>query len=279
MTDTQTAPDWSAGSLASVLPSVADRLGVSRYAGRDVFDLPAVAAHRRRARRRPRATTCCSSAAVTRRSCARHLATARRIPCGFPTTTATSMGSLGTGLLPGRPRARRHAGARSRHRPPRQRAVVGGRARPACAGSPTRRSSRRLEDAGVGVTMVGPWYFKGSGLTTAALRGGGFRSGASLDDRVDAAASAVREPRALARLPLLGRGRQGRSRARLPVVAVGRRGRGRRRARSSRLAARVPDDTSIVITADHGMVDVPFEARIDLADEPELMRRHTASRR
>ena len=42
MTDTQTSPDWSAGSLASVLPSVADRLGVSRYAGHDVFDLPAV---------------------------------------------------------------------------------------------------------------------------------------------------------------------------------------------------------------------------------------------
>ena len=32
--------DWSKGTLASVLPSVADRLGVRRYAGMDVFDLP-----------------------------------------------------------------------------------------------------------------------------------------------------------------------------------------------------------------------------------------------
>ena len=32
--------DWSKGTLASVLPSVADRLGVRRHAGSDVFDLP-----------------------------------------------------------------------------------------------------------------------------------------------------------------------------------------------------------------------------------------------
>ncbi len=37
------------------------------------------------------------------------------------------------------------------------------------------------------------------------------------------------------------------------------------------LAARVPDDTSIVVTADHGMVDVPFHDRIDLVHEPALM--------
>ena len=37
------------------------------------------------------------------------------------------------------------------------------------------------------------------------------------------------------------------------------------------LAARVPDDTSIVVTADHGMVDVPFHDRIDLVHEPGLM--------
>ena len=95
MTDTQTAPDWSAGSLASVLPSVADRLGVSRYAGRDVFDLPAV----------PRTVVVLvdglghdlllqrSGHAPFLRS---HLATARRIPWdrlapirGEPSTPAT----------------------------------------------------------------------------------------------------------------------------------------------------------------------------------------------
>ena len=88
-------PDWSAGTLASVLPSVADRLGVSRYAGRDVFDLPAV----------PRTVVVLvdglghdllrqrSGHAPFLRS---HLGTAVRVPCGFPSTTATSMGTFGT---------------------------------------------------------------------------------------------------------------------------------------------------------------------------------------
>ena len=268
MTDTQTAPDWSAGSLASVLPSVADRLGVSRYAGRDVFDLPAV----------PRTVVVLvdglghdlllqrSGHAPFLRS---HLATARRIPCGFPTTTATSMGSLGTGLLPGAhglvgmqvldPDTDRLVNELSWEDGP-----------DPLRWQPHETVFEAVEDAGVGVTMVGPWYFKGSGLTTAALRGGSFRSGATLDDRVDAVASAVRETRrSLVYLYWGEVDKVGHVHGCQSwqwgdeVEAVD--------AALSRLAARVPDDTSIVITADHGMVDVPFEARIDLADEPELM--------
>ena len=33
----------------------------------------------------------------------------------------------------------------------------------------------------------------------------------------------------------------------------------------------VPSDTAVYVTADHGMVDVPFEQRIDLAHEPALL--------
>ncbi|WP_404387167.1 alkaline phosphatase family protein [Humibacillus xanthopallidus] len=268
MADTQTAPDWSAGSLASVLPSVADRLGVSRYAGRDVFDLPAV----------PRTVVVLvdglghdllrqrSGHAPFLRS---HLGSARRIPCGFPTTTATSMGSLGTGLLPGAhglvgmqvldPDTDRLVNELSWEDGP-----------DPVRWQPHETVFEALEDAGVAVTMVGPWYFKGSGLTTAALRGGGFRSGLTLDDRVDAVASAVREAkRSLVYLYWGEVDKVGHVHGCQSwqwgdeVEAVD--------AALSRLAARVPDDTSIVITADHGMVDVPFEARIDLAHEPELM--------
>jgi len=268
MTDTQTAPDWSAGSLASVLPSVADRLGVSRYAGRDVFDLPAV----------PRTVVVLvdglghdlllqrSGHAPFLRS---HLASARRVPCGFPTTTATSMGSLGTGLLPGAhglvgmqvldPDTDRLVNELSWEDGP-----------DPVRWQPNETVFETLEDAGVAVTMVGPWYFKGSGLTTAALRGGGFRSGRTLDDRVDAVASAVRESkRSLVYLYWGEVDKIGHVHGCQSwqwgdeVEAVD--------AALARLAARVPDDTSIVITADHGMVDVPFEARVDLALEPELM--------
>jgi hypothetical protein len=268
MTDTQTAPDWSAGSLASVLPSVADRLGVSRYAGRDVFDLPAV----------PRTVVVLvdglghdlllqrSGHAPFLRS---HLASARRVPCGFPTTTATSMGSLGTGLLPGAhglvgmqvldPDTDRLVNELSWEDGP-----------DPVRWQPNETVFETLEDAGVAVTMVGPWYFKGSGLTTAALRGGGFRSGRTLDDRVDAVASAVRESRRSlvylywGEVDKIGHVHGCQSwQWGDEVEAVD--------AALARLAARVPDDTSIVITADHGMVDVPFEARVDLALEPELM--------
>ena len=268
MTDTQTAPDWSAGSLASVLPSVADRLGVSRYAGRDVFDLPAV----------PRTVVVLvdglghdlllqrSGHAPFLRS---HLPSARRVPCGFPTTTATSMGSLGTGLLPGAhglvgmqvldPDTDRLVNELSWEDGP-----------DPVRWQPHETVFETLEDAGVEVTMVGPWYFKGSGLTTAALRGSGFRSGRTLDDRVDAVASAVRESRRSlvylywGEVDKIGHVHGCQSwQWGDEVEAVD--------AALARLAARVPDDTSIVITADHGMVDVPFEARIDLALEPELM--------
>ena len=41
-------------------------------------------------------------------------------------------------------------------------------------------------------------------------------------------------------------------------------------AQLSRLAGLLPPDTSLHITADHGMVDVPLDARPDIAEEPEL---------
>ena len=39
-----------------------------------------------------------------------------------------------------------------------------------------------------------------------------------------------------------------------------------------RLARRLPKDTLLVVTADHGMVDVPHRDRVDLAEEPALAR-------
>ncbi len=126
------------------------------------------------------------------------------------------------------------------------------------------------ENAGVSVTMVGPHYFDGSGLTTAALRGGRFRAARSLEDRVDAAVAAVRAtPRSLVYLYWGEVDKIGHVHGCQSwqwgdeVESVD--------AALRQLAARVPDDTSIVVTADHGMVDVPFHDRIDLVHEPGLM--------
>ncbi len=126
------------------------------------------------------------------------------------------------------------------------------------------------ENAGVTVTMVGPHYFDGSGLTTAALRGAGFRAARSIDDRVDAAVAAVRAtPRSLVYLYWGEVDKVGHVHGCQSwqwgdeVESVD--------AALRRLCARVPDDTSVVVTADHGMVDVPFADRVDLAHEPALM--------
>ncbi|GAA5028801.1 alkaline phosphatase family protein [Terrabacter aeriphilus] len=261
-------PDWSAGTLASVLPSVADRLGVGRYAGRDVFDLPAV----------PRTVVVLvdglghdllrqrSGHAPFLRS---HLGAAKRVPCGFPSTTATSMGTFGTGLPPGAhglvgmqvldPDTDRLLNELSWEDGPDPRRW-----------QPNETVFEAAENAGVTVTMVGPHYFDGSGLTTAALRGAGFRAARSIDDRVDAAVAAVRAtPRSLVYLYWGEVDKVGHVHGCQSwqwgdeVESVD--------AALRRLCARVPDDTSVVVTADHGMVDVPFADRVDLAHEPALM--------
>jgi predicted AlkP superfamily pyrophosphatase or phosphodiesterase len=123
--------------------------------------------------------------------------------------------------------------------------------------------------AGVEVARVGPAYFDGSGLTTAALRGGRFVAASDLAARVDATLAAVRSaPRALVHLywgelDKVGHVHGCDSRQwGDELEAVDR--------ELGRLAARLPDDCSLTVTADHGMVDAPHELRLDVASEPEL---------
>ena len=261
-------PGWSPGTLASVLPSVADRLGLAPYAGRDVFDLPAA----------PRTVVVLVDGLgydqLRQRSghapfLRGHLEAAKRVPCGYPTTTATSMGSFGTGLPPGAhglvgmqvldPESDRIVNELSWENGP-----------DPVRWQPNETVFESAENSGVSVTMVGPWYFNGSGLTTAALRGARFKAGASIEDRVDATLAALRSSRrALVYLYWGEVDKVGHVHGCQSwqwgdeVESVDR--------ALARLAASVPDDTSIVVTADHGMIDVPFADRIDLIDEPALM--------
>jgi hypothetical protein len=262
------ALDWAGPTLASVLPSVAASLGVPAYAGRDVLGLPDAArsvvvlvdglGHDLLRQR--------SGHAPFLRS---RFDAMQRVPCGFPTTTATSMGSFGTGLPPGShglvgmqvldPDTDRVLNELSWENGPDPRAW-----------QPNRTVFEEAASAGLAVTMVGPHYFDGSGLTTAALRGGAFRAAHALEARVDAAVSAVRAaPRSLVYLYWGEVDKVGHVHGCQSwqwgdeVEAVD--------AALRRLAGSVPADTSVVVTADHGMVDVPFDARVDLVDEPALM--------
>jgi len=260
-------PAYGAATLGAVLPAVADSLGVNPYAGCDPFAL----APSRRAvvvlvdglglellRRR-------GGHAPFLRS---HLPAAARLDCGFPSTTATSMGSFGTGLSPGA------------HGLVGYEVLVPGQDRllnelswengpDPFAWQPARTVFQQVQSAGVDVTRVGPGFFDGSGLTNAALRGGRFAAARELAARVDATLAAVRaSPRALVYLYWGDLDKVGHVHGceswqwgdELEAVDACLRD----------LVRRVPDDTAVYVTADHGMVDAPHALRIDLAHDPEL---------
>ena len=125
------------------------------------------------------------------------LPSAQTITCGFPSTTATSMGTFGTGLLPGA-----HGMVGYEMLDPDRDVVFNGLS---WEGGPEPRRWQpnhtvfeRAEASGISVTRIGPGFFDGSGLTIAALRGGSFRAASGLAAGVDAALAASRAtPRSL----------------------------------------------------------------------------------
>ena len=125
-------------------------------------------------------------------------------------------------------------------------------------------------DAGVAVTAVGPYAFRGSGLSEAAYRGADYAGVVSPGDLSAVTLEALGAmPRALvyayiAELDLTGhvRGVDSPSwRAQLGIVdrVV------------EQLVSGLPDDAALLVTADHGMLDVPADTRLDVDDEPELL--------
>lgn len=186
----------------------------------------------------------------------------------FPTTTSTSLTSLGTGLPPG------------------QHGVLGFEmwlpeiGRPlntlrwdpevdARLLQPAPTAFERAQQAGVSVARVGPGSFHGTGLTEASTRGGDYLGAESPGERVATAAQAARRgDRSLVYvyygdLDATGHRSGCTSQAWLLQLAHVDR-------LAEQLAAALPTDATLLITADHGMLDVPPSGRIDLADRPEL---------
>ncbi|AKU19004.1 alkaline phosphatase family protein [Luteipulveratus mongoliensis] len=196
------------------------------------------------------------------------LAEARDLTAGFPSTTATSMGTFGTGLppgahgltgyqveIPGEGRLFNELSWEDGPNPERW--------------QPEQTVLQRSASAGIATTMVAPGYFDGSGLTRAALRGAMFRGSEDLGGRVAAALAAVRSaPRALVYLYWGDLDRTGHVHGceswqwgdELEHID--------RELR--RLGEQLPADCSLSVVADHGMVDIPLEARTDVAHDAEL---------
>jgi hypothetical protein len=196
------------------------------------------------------------------------LGTGHVLHTGFPSTTATSMGTFGTGLAPGA-----HGLVGYQVRDPETGDLLNELSWESGvdprAWQPEPTVFERLVAAGVTVTRIGPGFFDGSGLTEASLRGGAFVAASSLDARVDAALAAQRSPAPslvyvywgdvdkVGHTDGCGSWAWGEELGAVDLAA-------------RRLAARMPADTLLLVTADHGMVDVPAEARTDLATDAEL---------
>lgn len=200
---------------------------------------------------------------------------------GYPSTTAASLGSVGTGMppgehgfvgytlrLPGMDRAfnclrwstygMTGGGKDLRDRfPPEQ-------------VQPQNTAFQRAEWAGVEVVSVGAPSYAKSGLTRALLRGGVYADALSMGDLAAVAAARLAGGRRSfvyayhADLDVTGHVRGPSSESwRLQLKQVDQ--------LAASLAERLPRDTLLVVTGDHGMVTIRPEDRIDPADLPELL--------
>ncbi|NNH75308.1 alkaline phosphatase family protein [Nocardia uniformis] len=201
----------------------------------------------------------------------------RTLTAGFPTTTTTSLTSLGVGVPPGE-----HGMVGYLLRVPgHERLMSPLKWRLFGAGpkvdllkelvpeefQPRSTVFERAAADGVAVTQVGPVFQGGSGLTRAAFRGSDFRFDVSMGDLVDGAVTSLRQgDRSLvyayhADLDTTGHVRGPGSQAwQLELSNVDR--------AAQAIAERLPADGALLVTADHGMVEL--DERIDFDTDPAL---------
>ena len=199
----------------------------------------------------------------------------RTLSSAFPTTTAASLASLGTGLPPGQ-----HGMVGYDVLDPGQDKVVNMLGNWDAGVDPARwqpfptvleRAAEHLP-----VTTVSLPKFAESAMTRAALRGGSFVSGTGIHARVQAAAETLASHKRMLMYFYFNE-----------LDKAGHRfgaqssewGGSLEEIDSSlkRFVSRVPPDTLVLLTADHGMVDAAVQDRIDFSADPALVDgvRHT----
>lgn len=201
----------------------------------------------------------------------------RPLTAGFPSTTATSLSSLGTGLPPGMHGLTGYTSYVEELGEP-----IGWLGwQPAAGGEdlrerlvpeqvqPERTAFQRATDAGVDVTLSAPMQFVGSGLTRAVLRGGSHPGTLTPGDVLAQTAAGSRAGSRslvycyLAELDLIGHVRGSESDAWLDQLRVV-------DDFARALAERLPADATLLVTADHGMVNVAEEEQVDFDATPSL---------
>lgn len=184
---------------------------------------------------------------------------------GFPSTTATSLATLGTGQAAG---ATGMTGYTARVGEGRLGNLVSWEGLPdARTWQPQPTVFEQAADSGLAFTHVGRAKFGGSGLTTAALRGADFVGISTGDDWIDATARAARAPGVTysywGAVDAIGHAHGWGSHAWIDQLEeiddlV------------SRLLRRLPRGTLVVLTSDHGMVNTADAPVWDIAGEPAL---------
>jgi hypothetical protein len=133
---------------------------------------------------------------------------------------------------------------------------------------PVKTLGQQAAEAGLAIHHLGPGFHAGSGLTRAIGRGERFHPADSLEQLSETALALLRAPKALVYgyhpgLDTAGHVSGVNSQVwRSELTNIDNTVR--------MLAERLPAETSLVITADHGMVDLSAEERLDLADHKAL---------
>ncbi|WP_433545308.1 alkaline phosphatase family protein [Streptomyces sp. CA-294286] len=271
--DTAPVPEYGSGSLADLLPTLAagmevpgmpSSLGELTPADRNcVFLIDGLGWEQIKAH--PDEAPYLHSLLGTSRG-----GTGRPLTAGFPSTTATSLASVGTGLTPGV-----HGLTGYTVRNPDTDALMNQlRWRPWAdphVWQPYPTVFQLADAAGVHTAQVSSPDFQHTPLTKIALSGGTFQGRLTGEDRMDLAAQHLAAgDRSLvytyySEVDGKGHGFGVDSDAwRGQLMYVDR--------LAQRLAEQLPPRSALYITADHGMIDIPFgeESRIDFDEDWEL---------
>ncbi|MFD7155141.1 alkaline phosphatase family protein [Kribbella sp. NPDC059898] len=257
------SPQYGGGALADVLPSVAGALSVPGET--NVLDLPPASRYAvllfdglgwNLLQRYAEAAPYLSSLA------------GRSLTAGVPSTTAVSLTSLGTGLPPGA-----HGIVGYTSIVPESGALLNALQWDAPV-DPRRWQPHgtvfdRAMAAGVATRNVSKVRFEKSGLTAAAFRGTLHRGADTIDDRLDATRFASREGQSSlvyvydSQLDYIGHQQgcdSGQWQKELAAAD----------AFAQQVRSALPRDAVLIVVADHGMIDVAPENRVDLDAEPAL---------
>ncbi len=197
-------------------------------------------------------------------------ATGGPISAGFPSTTVTSLSSLGTGQPPGT-----HGMLGYQVAIPGEGKLLNAlrwdpKVDPV-SWQPTPTIFQRATAAGVNASYVGATAFRGSGFTTAFARGARYRGANSLGELAAGAQEALRSGAGDRSLAVVYHGHlDGTGHAHGIASDAWRYELAHVDKLAEQLATGMPEGSVLHVTADHGMVDVGHDDRVDVDAVPAL---------